>query len=121
MNQKRKEDLRGSTCIPYVKGVSEKIKSILTKAGVRVALKPVCTLAKLIYSVYQKQDHQRREPKPLYTNLNVEHARSLMLANPNGVGVRDGWNISLVFGETTIRQSKNMLKRLDMVQQNQMQ
>ena len=74
-----------------------------------------------IYSVYQKQDRQRREPKPLYTNLNVEHARSLILANPNGVGVRDGWNISLVFGETTIRQSKNMLKRLDMVQQNQMQ
>ena len=67
------------------KSVSEEIKSILTKAGVRVALKPVCTLA--IYSVYQKQDHQRREPKPLYTNLNVEHARSPISANPNGVGV----------------------------------
>ena len=33
VNQKRKEDLRGSTCIPYVKGLLEKIKSILTKAG----------------------------------------------------------------------------------------
>ena len=119
MNQKRKEDLRGSTCIPYVKGVSEKIKSILTKAGVRVALRPVCTLA--IYSVYQKQDHQRKEPKPLYTNLNIEHARLLISANPNDVSVQDGWNISLVFGETTIRQSKNMLKRLDTVQQNRMQ
>ena len=47
VNQKRKEDLRGSTCIPCVNGVLENIKSILTKAGVRVALKPVCTLANI--------------------------------------------------------------------------
>jgi hypothetical protein len=30
-------EIRGSTCIPYVKGVSEKVKSILTRAGVRTA------------------------------------------------------------------------------------
>jgi hypothetical protein len=30
-------EIRGSTCISYVKGVSEKVKSILTRAGIRTA------------------------------------------------------------------------------------
>ena len=41
-------EIRGSTCIPYVKGVSEKIKSILTRAGVRTAIKPIVTLENVL-------------------------------------------------------------------------
>ena len=37
-------EIRGSTCILYVKGVSEKVKSILTRAGIRTAFKPIVTL-----------------------------------------------------------------------------
>ena len=37
--------LRGRTCLPYVKGLSERLKRILEKAGVRTALKPCQTLA----------------------------------------------------------------------------
>ena len=40
-------EIRGSTCLPYVKGVSEKVKSILTNAGVRVAFKPILTLGNI--------------------------------------------------------------------------
>ena len=65
VNQKRKEDLRGSTCIPYVKGLSEKIKSILTKAGVRVALKPVCTLAN-IFRIPKTRPSEERTKAVVY-------------------------------------------------------
>ena len=36
--------IRGRTCLPYVKGVSERLKRILEKAGVQAALKPCQTL-----------------------------------------------------------------------------
>ena len=46
-NRNEEKEIRSSTCIPYVKGFSEKIKCILIMAGVRVAFKPVCTLANI--------------------------------------------------------------------------
>ena len=36
---------RGFTCIPYIKGLAEKVKHILTRYGIRTAFKPVRTLA----------------------------------------------------------------------------
>ena len=36
--------IRGRACLPYVKGVSERLKRILEKAGVQAALKPCQTL-----------------------------------------------------------------------------
>jgi hypothetical protein len=42
-NTNAEYEIRGSTCLPYFNGVSEKVKSILTNAGVRVALKPILT------------------------------------------------------------------------------
>ena len=59
VNQKRIENLRGSTCIPYIKGISEEIKSILTKVGVRVALKPVCTVANILRIPKTRQLEER--------------------------------------------------------------
>jgi hypothetical protein len=50
-------EIRGSTCIPYVKGVSEKIKSILTRAGVRTAFKPIVTLE----NVFKKPKERPQE------------------------------------------------------------
>ena len=40
--------IRGRTCLPYVKGVSERLKRVLEKAGVQAALKPCQTLADVI-------------------------------------------------------------------------
>ena len=44
-HQTESVQLRGRTCLPYVKGLSERLKRILEKAGVRTALKPCQTLA----------------------------------------------------------------------------
>ena len=66
VNQKGKEDLRGSICIPYVKGVWEKIKSILTKAGVRVALKLVYTLANILHSIPKTRPSEERTKAVVY-------------------------------------------------------
>ena len=78
----------------YVKGVSEKGKSILTKAGVRVAFK------------------FRARP-----SMNPNHACLPTLASPRGVGVRDGWSINQVLETRFIRLLKNMLKVPDLMRQ----
>ena len=52
-------EIRGSTCIPYVKGVSEKIKSILTRAGVRTAFKPIVTLEKVFKKPKERPQEMR--------------------------------------------------------------
>ena len=44
-HQTESVQLRGRTCLPYVKGLSERLKRILEKAGVRTALKPCQILA----------------------------------------------------------------------------
>ena len=46
-NTNAEYEIRGSTCLPYVNGVSEKVKSILTNAGGLVALKPILTLGNI--------------------------------------------------------------------------
>ena len=46
-NTNAENEIRGSTCLPFVNGVSEKVKSILTNAGVRVAFKPILTLGNI--------------------------------------------------------------------------
>ena len=50
-------EIRGSTCILYVKGVSEKVKSILTRAGIRTAFKPIVTLE----NVFKKPKERPQE------------------------------------------------------------
>ena len=64
---------RGSTCISYVKGVSEKVKSILTQAGVRTAFKPDNHLRKYFQKSLNK-DHRKHKQKLLYTNSNASCA-----------------------------------------------
>ena len=50
---------RGFTCIPYIKGLAEKVKHILTRYGIRTAFKPVRTLA----NVFQKPKDMLEETR----------------------------------------------------------
>jgi hypothetical protein len=52
-------EIRGSTCIPYVKGVSEKVKSILTRGGVRTAFKPIVTLENIFKKPKERPQEMR--------------------------------------------------------------
>ena len=65
VNRNVENEIRGSTCLPYVKGVSEKVKSVLTKAGVRVAFKPVRTLAN-IFRIPKTRPSEERTKAVVY-------------------------------------------------------
>ena len=52
-------EFRGSTCLPYVKGVSDRVKNILTGVGIRVSFKPVLTLANIFGKPKMKHSDDR--------------------------------------------------------------
>ena len=52
-------EFRGSTCLPYVKGVSDRVKNILTGVGIRVAFKPVLTVANIFGKPKMKHSDDR--------------------------------------------------------------
>ena len=65
VNRNVENEIRGSTCLPYIKGVSEKVKSVLTKAGVRVAFKHVRTLAN-IFRIPKARPSEERTKAVVY-------------------------------------------------------
>ena len=50
---------RGFTCLPYVKGISEKVKYILNRSGIRTAFKPVRTLENVFRGPKDRPDETR--------------------------------------------------------------
>jgi hypothetical protein len=60
-NTNAEYEIRDSTCLPYVNGVSEKVKSILTNAGVRVVLKPILTLGNIFRKPKARPSEDRKK------------------------------------------------------------
>ena len=79
---------RGFTCIPYIKGLAEKVKHILTRYGIRTAFKPVRTLANYFKNL--KTCLKKHAKKQLFTNSNASLVHSLISARRRDAGVRTG-------------------------------
>ena len=80
---------RGFTCIPYIKGLAEKVKHILTRYGIRTAFKPVRTLA----NVFQKPKDMLEETRKkaiVYKFINASPVHLHISARRRDVGVRAG-------------------------------
>ena len=84
----RPEPRKGFATIPYVKGVSERIKKILNKANITTAFKPVRTLG----TVFKKP--KDRPPLVACKGIVANHAILRMLANQNAPGIHAGLNTS---------------------------
>ena len=84
-------EILGSTCIPYVKGVSEKVKSILTRAGIRTAFKPIVTLEN-VFKKPKERPQEMRTKAIVYKFKCQSCLHSLMSRSQKDVGVPDGLN-----------------------------
>ena len=79
--------------IPYVKGVSERVKKILNKANVTTAFKPVRTLG-TVFKINLKIDRYSWPAKALSIKLIANHAILRILTNQNAPGIHAGLNTS---------------------------
>ena len=87
-NTNAEYEIRGSTCLHYVNGVSEKVKSILTNAG---RVKTNTNFREYFSQAQSKsQNRQKTEQKLLYTNTNAENDHLHISANQRDVGRQGG-------------------------------
>ena len=71
-NKKDKESRpRGVTCLSYVHGLSEKLKSILSTASIKVAFKPRSSLSSKFH--VPKARLQKEKAKAIFFSTNVVH------------------------------------------------
>ena len=50
----------GFTTLPYIKGISDKIKRILLETGVKVAIKPFLTIGRFLPSIKDQKNHYEK-------------------------------------------------------------
>ena len=94
IDQQRGEP-KGHTSIPYIKGVSERIKRILSGVNIKTALKPILTLG----NVFRKPKNRPTETQVkgiiLCINSNVNRVILHLWAKAKGRGSQDGKNTNL--------------------------
>ena len=82
--------VRGRTCLPYVKGVSERLKRVLEKAGVQAALKPCQTLADVFRLPKERSTVNRVKGIVYKVKCNSCHLHILVKQRERGK--LDGWS-----------------------------
>ena len=93
---------RGSMCVLYVKGVSEKVKSILTWADVHTAFKPIITLENIFKK--PKQRPQESRTKAIVYKFKCQSCSFTSVGSQDDVGVLNGLSINRVYEKIIFQQ-----------------
>ncbi len=78
-----------------MKGVSERIKRILSGANIQTAFKPMLTLANVLRKQKDRPAETQVKGIVLYINSNANHAILRMWAKAKGRGDQDGQNMHM--------------------------